>query len=147
MQASSLITSLLKQIKARAEGLSQKKPERELASLSGVEPLFDTKESAASGFRELLSNTLEFDIGALLHPKSFLYLLCFLGTGIFQIYNTLTIKNLALQNEKLRVQIQLTSSVITSQELKVHELHSIHNIAADAAALGLAPSSVPAVEL
>ena len=38
-------------------------------------------------------------------------------------------------------------SVITSQELKVRELQSIHNIAQAAASLGLTAASVSPVEL
>ena len=98
-------------------------------------------------FRELIGNVLKFDIGALLRLRSFLYLLTGTGIFLFQTHNTLTVISLAQQNEKLREQIQMTSSVITSQELKVHELHSIHNIAKDAAALGLIASSVPPVEI
>ncbi|MEI7694230.1 MAG: hypothetical protein WCI64_01090 [Chlorobium sp.] len=96
---------------------------------------------------EPLLNTLKFDIGTLLQPKTFLYLLG--GTVIFliQTYNTLAIINLARQNEKLRDQILMTSSVITSQELRVHELHSIHSITQDAVKLGLEPSGIPPVEL
>lgn len=92
-------------------------------------------------------NTLKFDIVSLLQLKTFLYLLG--GTLIFlvQTYNTLAIINLARQNEKLRDQILMTTSVITSQELKVHELHSIHNIAQDALKIGLEPSVIPPVEL
>lgn len=41
----------------------------------------------------------------------------------------------------------MSSSMITSQKLKADELHSIHNITQEAAALGLTPSSVPPVEL
>ena len=96
---------------------------------------------------EPVINTMKFDIAALLQLKTFLYLLG--GTLIFlvQTYNTLAIINLARQNEKLREQILMTSSVITSQELKVHELHSIHNIAQDALKIGLEPSAIPPVEL
>jgi len=96
---------------------------------------------------EPVINTPKFDIDTLLQLKTFLYL--FGGTVIFllQTYNTLTIINLARENEKLREQIVMTSSVITSQELKVHELHSIHNITQDAFKIGLMPSGVPAVEL
>lgn len=100
-----------------------------------------------SGFRELVSNTLEFDVGSLLRPSSFLYILAGVGIILFQTNNNLAINNLALQNEKLREQIQMTSSVITSQELKMDELHSIRNIAQDASALGLVSSSIPPVEL
>jgi len=92
-------------------------------------------------------NSLKFDIASLLQLKTFLYLLG--GTLIFlvQTYNTLAIINLARQNEKLRDQILMATSVITSQELKVHELHSIHNIAQDAFKIGLEPSVIPPVEL
>ncbi len=100
-----------------------------------------------SGLRELVSNTLEFDIGSLLRPSSFLYILVGVGIILFQTHNNLAINNLALQNERLREQIQMTSSVITSQELKMDELHSIRNIAQDASALGLVSSSIPPVEL
>ena len=100
-----------------------------------------------SGFGKRVSNSLEFDIGGLLHPSSFLYILAGMGIILFQTYNNLAINKLALQNEKLREQLQMTSSVITSQELKIHELHSIRNIAQDAAALGVLASSIPPVEL
>ena len=98
-------------------------------------------------FKELLSNALQFDIGVLLRLRTFVYLLAGTGLFLFQTYNTLAIISLALQNEKLREQIQMTTSVITSQELKVHELHSIHNIAQDAVSLGLTISSAPPVEI
>lgn len=96
---------------------------------------------------EPVINTLKFDIATLLQPKTFLYLV--VGTVIFlvQTYNTLAIINLSRQNEKLREQILMTGSVITSQELRVHELHSIHNITQDALKMGLEPSGVPPIEL
>ncbi|NTV98208.1 MAG: hypothetical protein HGA70_03495 [Chlorobiaceae bacterium] len=100
-----------------------------------------------SGFRELVSNALEFDIGQLLQLKSFVYLLVATGLFLFQTNNTLSIINLSLQNEKLRTELDMINSVLTSQELKVHELHSIRNIAEDAALLGLSASSTPPVEL
>ncbi len=107
----------------------------------------EVKERQNSGLRELVSNTLEFDVGSLLRPSSFLYILAGVGIILFQTNNNLAINNLALQNEKLRESIQMTSSVITSQELKMDELHSIRNIAQDASALGLVSSSIPPVEL
>ncbi len=113
----------------------------------GVEKIFQLESSKYSGFRELLSNARKFDIGALLRPKAFVYLLFGTGIVLFQIHNTLSIINLAKQNERLREQIQMRYSVITAQELKVHELHSIHNITQAAASLGITASSVPAVEL
>ena len=107
----------------------------------------EVKMRHGSGFRELISNTLEFDISSLLRPSSFLYILAGVGIILFQTNNNLAINDLALRNEKLREQIQMTSSVITSQELKMDELHSIRNIAQDASALGLVSSSIPPVEL
>jgi len=90
---------------------------------------------------------MKFDIAALLQPKTFIYLLIGTGLFLFQTNNTLAIIELAKQNEKLREQIQMSSSMITSQKLKADELHSIHNITQEAAVLGLTPSSVPPVEL
>jgi hypothetical protein len=107
----------------------------------------EDKGGRDTGIRELASNTLEFDIGTLLRPRSFLYILAVMGVILLQTYNNLAINNLAFRNEKLREQIQMTSSVITSQELKIDELHSIRNIAQDAVALGLTASSIPPVEL
>ncbi len=103
--------------------------------------------SERKGFREFASNALEFDIGQLLQLKSFVYLLIATGLFLFQTNNTLSIINLSLQNEKLRTELDMINSVLTAQELKVHELQSIHNIAGDAAMLGLAASSTPPVEL
>ena len=107
----------------------------------------EAKVAENLGFRELVSNTLEFDITSLLRPKALLYIPVGAVVFLFQVYNTLAINNLSVQNEKLREQIHMTSSVITSQELKMDELHSIRNIAPDAAAIGLSPSSIPPVEL
>ena len=100
-----------------------------------------------SAFRELLTNALTFDIGSLLRLRTFIYLLGGTGIFLFQTYNTLAIINLAKQNDKLRDEIQMTTSVISSQDLKVGELQSIHNIAQAAASLGLAMSSAPPVEI
>jgi hypothetical protein len=121
--------------------------EKSFDELAADKPFDEVKTPEDSGIRGLVSNTLEFDISSLLRPRSFLYILAGMGIILFQTYNNLAINNLALQNEQLREQIQMTSSVITSQELKIHELHSIRNIAQDAAALGLAASSIPPVEL
>ncbi|MEI7747486.1 MAG: hypothetical protein WCI81_00240 [Chlorobiaceae bacterium] len=88
-----------------------------------------------------------FDIGALLQPKTFLYLLAGTGIFLFQTHNNLAITELAQQNETLREQLRISASMITSQKLKADELHSIHNIAQEAAALGLTPSSIPPVEI
>jgi len=88
-----------------------------------------------------------FDIAALLQPRTFLYLLAVTGIVLFQTHNNLAITQLAQKNEKLREQLRMSASMITSQKLKADELHSIHNIAQQAAALGLTPSSIPPVEL
>lgn len=133
---------------SRAEMVAQSDPAAAGdAPRSAMKPAVTGYGARNSGLRELVSNTLEFDIGSLLQLRSFLYLLAGTGIFLFQTHNTLAIINLALENEKLREQIQMTSSVLTSQELKVHELQSIHNIAQDAAELGLIASSIPAVEL
>ena len=122
------------------KGFGKKRPDKVVAAKR-------FREGKDSGLREMLSNTLEFDIASLLRPSSLLYIPAGVGIILFQTHNNLAINNLALKNEKLREQIQMTSSVITSQELKMDELHSIRNIAQGAAALGLAPSSIPPVEL
>ncbi len=100
-----------------------------------------------SELREMIDKTFKFDIASLLQLRSFLYLLSATGIVLFQTHNTLAIKNLSMQNEKLRDQLRMTSSVLTSQELKVHELHSIHNIAQSSEGLGLTGSTVPSVKL
>ncbi|ABB24959.1 hypothetical protein [Pelodictyon luteolum] len=95
----------------------------------------------------LPESAASFDFTSLLRLRSFVYLL--LGTFffLFQINSTIAIKSLALQNERLRTHIQLTSSVLAAQELKIRELQSIHSITKDAAALGLTPSVEPPVEI
>ncbi|TCD48185.1 hypothetical protein [Chlorobium sp. N1] len=85
------------------------------------------------------------DFSRLLRLRSFLYLLAGTGFFLFQINSTIAIKNLALQNERLRSHIRLTTSVLAAQELKIRELQSIHSITKDAAALGLVPSPEPPV--
>jgi len=96
---------------------------------------------------KVVNNPFEFDIASLLRLRSFLYLLAGTGFFVFQIHNNLAINNLAKQNEQLREQVQMTSSVIISQELKVHELHSIHNIVQTANTLDLMASCVPPVTI
>ncbi|TLU87392.1 MAG: hypothetical protein FDX21_00690 [Chlorobium sp.] len=88
-----------------------------------------------------------FDIVSLLKPRTFLYLLVGTVIFLFQTHNTLAIIELSQQNQKLREQIKMSASMITSQKLKADELQSIHNIAQEAATLGLGPSSIPPVEL
>jgi hypothetical protein len=124
-------------------GFAKKRPD----DVVGANRSGEGQESRDSGLGKVVSNSREFDIGMLLRPSSFLYILAGMGIILFQTYNNLTINNLALKNEKLREQLQMTSSVITSQELKMHELHSIRNIAQDAAVLGVVASSIPPVEL
>ena len=87
------------------------------------------------------------NIASLLRPRTFLYILGGTGLFLFQTKNNLAIIELAQENEKLREQIQMSSSMITSQKLKADELHSIHNITQQALALGLEPSGVPPVEI
>lgn len=99
------------------------------------------------GVKELFVRAFEFRLSDLLRLRTFLYLLPVTGILLFQIYNTIAIQKLALANETLREQIAMSSSVITSQELKVNELQGIHNIALQAERLGLQASSMPAVEI
>lgn len=110
------------------------------------------QEHSAQGAANSAAGTVErdpfeFDFSSLLRLRSFVYLL--LGTGVFllQTHNTLSIINLARENELLREQIQMTTSVITSQDLKVDELHSIRNISQTAEVLDLKPSSIPSIKL
>jgi hypothetical protein len=143
LQANNAVSPFLHMFLQRIKGFGKKRyDEIAVARSSG-----EVKMAQDSGLRELVSNTLEFDIGSLLRPKALLYIPIGAVIFLFQVYNTLAINNLSVQNEKLREQIQMTSSVITSQELKIDELHSIRNITQDAAALGLSASSIPPVEL
>ncbi|NTV02281.1 MAG: hypothetical protein HGB04_05780 [Chlorobiaceae bacterium] len=88
-----------------------------------------------------------FDIGAILRLRTFLYLIAGTALLLFQIHNTLSIKELARQNEQLREQLRISTSIRTSQELKASELQSIHNISGYAQGLGLISSAVPPVDL
>lgn len=88
-----------------------------------------------------------FDIAAILRLRTFLYLIAGTALLLFQIHNTLTIKTLSRQNEQLREQLRISTSISTAQSLKVNELQSIHNISEQALSLGLSSSAVPPVEL
>ena len=88
-----------------------------------------------------------FDIAAILRLRTFLYLIAGTALLLFQIHNTLSIKELARQNEQLREQLRISTSIRTSQELKASELQSIHNISGYAQGLGLVSSAVPPVDL
>ena len=88
-----------------------------------------------------------FDIGAILRLRTFLYLIAGTALLLFQIHSTLSIKELARQNEQLREQLRISTSIRTSQELKASELQSIHNISGYAQGLGLISSAVPPVDL
>jgi hypothetical protein len=154
-----VIISFFQRLWDGVKGLGDGVPDGQLAPAGVVDPFHVDAPAAArsrnysapavknSRSGELESDLFEFDFTSLLRLRSFIYLLAGTGVFLFQTHNTLAIINLAKENELLREQIQMTSSVITSQELKVHELHSIHNIAQTADALGLMPSSVPSVKL
>ncbi len=88
-----------------------------------------------------------FDIGAILRLRTFLYLIAATALFLFQIHNTLTIKELAKQNERLREQLRISTSIRTAQELRASELQSIHNISGYAQGLGLVSSAEPPVDL
>jgi hypothetical protein len=141
--ANNAVSPLLLRFLQRIKGLGKKSSD----VIGAARRFGEVKYAHNSRVREVLSNALEFDVGSLLHPKALLYIPTGALVFLFQVYNTLAINNLSVKNEKLREQIQMTSSVITSQELKMDELHSIRNIAPDAAALGLSLSSMPPVEL
>lgn len=161
MNAENIVIPFLNRHRPRSSGSGGRLPDRHFPGSGAKDDAPSTAENpmnpgtydqssegvARSGFREFVSNALEFDIGSLLQLKSFVYLLVATGLFLFQTNNTLSIINLSLQNEKLRTELDMISSVITSQELKVHELQSIHNIAEDASLLGLSASSTPPVEL
>lgn len=88
-----------------------------------------------------------FDIGAILRLRTFLYLIAATVLFLFQIHNTLTIRELAKQNERLREQLRISTSIRAAQELKASELQSIHSISGLAQALGLSSSAVPPVDI
>ncbi len=141
--ANNAVSPFLLSFLQRIKGFGKKSSE----GISAARRFGEVKSANNSVVREVVSNALEFEISSLLHPKSLLYIPIGAGVFLFQVYNTLAINNLSVKNEKLREQIKMTSSVITSQELKMDELHSIRNIALDAVSLGLSPSSMPPVEL
>ena len=87
------------------------------------------------------------DISSLLRPKTFFYLFIVTFFLLLRTNNTLAIIELAKENDKLRQQIQMSSSMIVSQKLKADELHSIHNITQQAIAMGIMPSNAPAIEI
>ncbi|MCF8382204.1 MAG: hypothetical protein K9G39_01215 [Chlorobium sp.] len=132
-------------------GLDGTGAKKNLFAESGDGP-FSESEPVSPGrggenFRDLFARAFEFRFSDLLRLRTFLYLLPVTGILLFQTYNTIAIKKLALANETLRERIAMSSSVITSQELKVNELQGIHNIALLAERLGLQASSVPAIEI
>uniref|UniRef100_Q3ANW0 Uncharacterized protein n=1 Tax=Chlorobium chlorochromatii (strain CaD3) TaxID=340177 RepID=Q3ANW0_CHLCH len=67
--------------------------------------------------------------------------------GLLQVYNALSINELAKKSEKLREQIRLNNSMITTQKLTADELQSIHNIEQEALLLGLEASHEPPIEI
>jgi len=124
---------------------------RSLLAESGEGPFMESVPvspgTRGENLRDLFARAFEFRFSDLLRLRTFLYLLPVTGILLFQTYNTIAIKKLALANETLRERIAMSSSVITSQELKVNELQGIHNIAMHAERLGLQASGVPAVEI
>lgn len=86
-----------------------------------------------------------FDISSFLHPKTFIYIFAFTVLSLFQINDTLAIKELSRQNEKLREQLRISNSISTAQELRASELRSIHTISGSAQSLGLSLSASPPV--
>ncbi|NTW68439.1 MAG: hypothetical protein HGB23_01155 [Chlorobiaceae bacterium] len=160
MSTDNIMISSLKKLQAAAMRLKGRAADRQFAPVREVEPFAAGKSTPedllsglsgsavnANGLKDSFGETADFDFASLLRLRSFLYLLAGTVVFLFQINNTLSIINLARENERLREQIQMTTSVITAQELKVHELHSIHNIVQTAEALGLMASCEPSVKL
>jgi len=160
VRGESVINSALKKLKGSVRGLKGASSESQFAPVLEGDPFSQGKarpetmrpdltegNPVVNGSALSAGDPVEFDIASLLRLRSFLYLLAGTVVFLFQINNTLSIINLARENEHLREQILMTSSVITSQELKVHELHSIHNIVQTAESLGLMASVEPAVRL
>lgn len=160
MRADSVIISALKKVQGAFSGGNRTASDSQFAPVRGGEPFspapprpeamrseLSGSASNTNGASEAGGDPFDFDIASLLRLRSFLYLLGGTVVFLFQTNNTLSIINLARENERLREQIQMTSSVITSQELKVHELHSIHNIVQTAETLGLMASGEPSVKL
>jgi len=116
------------------------------STLEGGEAQFPL-DSGGGSFRDLFTRAFDFRLSDILRLRTFLYLLPVTAILLFQTYNIIAIKKLALENEMLRERIAMSSSVITAQELKVNELLGIHNIALHAERLGLHASSVPAIEI
>jgi hypothetical protein len=102
------------------------------------EPLF--RSSRTGGPRS-------FDIGTLLRLRTFVYLVVGTALFLFQIYNTLSIKELAIKNEKLREQLRISTSITTAQELRAKELQSVRSISGYARQLDLESPPVPPVEI
>lgn len=88
-----------------------------------------------------------FDIGALLRLRTFIYLVAGTAAILFQIYNTLSIKELAKKNERLREQLRISTSISTAQELKAKELQSVRYISGFARQLDLESPPEPPVEI
>jgi len=122
--------------------------------LAGVEVLgqqpfgrFEPEQGYSAPPRTSRASGEVFDIAALLRLRTFLYLIAATVLLLFQIYNTLAIKELSKRNEQLREQLRISTSISTAQVLKASELQSIHNISGYAQALGLNSSAVPPVDL
>lgn len=88
-----------------------------------------------------------FDISSLLRLRTFIYLIVVTVVLLLQIYNTLTINDLAKKNEQLREQLRISSSITTAQELEVRRLQSVRYISGYARQLGLESLAIPPVEI
>jgi hypothetical protein len=119
--------------------------------ITGIDVLGESRPGAFPPSRETPSfgspSNEPFDIGAILRLRTFLYLIAVTAVFLFQIHNTLTIKDLAKENERLREQLRISTSIRTAQELKANELRSIHNISGYAQSMGLSSSAVPPVDI
>lgn len=153
MSAASRFETSLSGLAGKAGNFFRSRPGASPADieLAGIDVLGDRRPGMPHPEPERMSasRTPEdiFDIGAILRLRTFLYLIAATALFLFQIHNTLTIKELAKQNERLREQLRISTSIRTAQELKASELQSIHNISGYAQALGLSSSALPPVDI
>jgi hypothetical protein len=110
-------------------------------------PEYSAPSRASRSSKAAKASGEAFDITAILRLRTFLYLIAGTALVLFQIYNTLAIKELSKRNEQLREQLRISTSISTAQALKASELQSIHNISGLAQALDLNSSAVPPVDL
>jgi len=120
---------------------------RELAGVDvrGPAGLYMPESKSSESRRPLRSPVAAFDLASILQPKTFVYIFALTLLSLVQINDTLAIKELSRQNERLRERLRISTSISTAQELKASELQSIHKISGSAKSLGLSLSVAPPV--